>query len=123
MDRAGLRVDARLAAFVEHEAVPAAGLPADVFWGALARVVTELAPRNRELLSERTRLQDAIDDWHRGRSGQPLDAEAYRRFLNEIGYLVPEGPRSPSPRLASTLSSPPPPAPSSSCPPPMPGTR
>ncbi|MGI8677400.1 MAG: malate synthase G [Jatrophihabitans sp.] len=92
VDRAGLRVDARLAAFVEHEAVPAAGLPADVFWGALARVVAELAPRNRELLTERTRLQDAIDGWHRGRSGQPLDAEAYRGFLNEIGYLVPEGP-------------------------------
>ncbi|GAB2480440.1 malate synthase G [Jatrophihabitans fulvus] len=91
-DRQGLRVDTRLARFIEDEAAPATGVGADVYWAALARVVGELAGRNRELLAERTRLQDAIDSWHRERGDAPIDAGEYRAFLTEIGYLVPSGP-------------------------------
>jgi malate synthase len=90
--RAGLSVDPELAAFLETEALPAAGSTPDVFWAALAEVVTTLAPRNHELLDRRAVLQAAIDEWHRARTGRPHDAEAYRRFLVELGYLVPTGP-------------------------------
>ena len=91
LDRSGLAVDVRLVDFVEHEAAPAARIDPAVVWAGLARVVTELAPRNRELLDERTRLQDAIDVWHRERAGEPIDAGAYRAFLTGLGYLVPDG--------------------------------
>ncbi len=91
LDRAGLAVDIRLVEFVEHEAAPAARVDPAVVWSGLARLVAELAPRNRELLAERTRLQAAIDAWHRERAGQPIDADAYREFLVGIGYLVDEG--------------------------------
>ena len=60
----GLSVDPDLAAFVENEAAPAVGVDADVYWDALTRVVVEFTPRNRALLAERTRIQDAIDAWH-----------------------------------------------------------
>ncbi|TAD81563.1 MAG: malate synthase G [Sphingomonadales bacterium] len=36
------------------------------------------------------RLAVLIDAWHMERSGKPHDAEAYKAFLTEIGYLVPE---------------------------------
>ncbi len=42
------------------------------------------------MLAKRDELQAQIDGWHRERKGQPHDADAYRAFLAEIGYLVPE---------------------------------
>ena len=92
VERSGLRADARLAAFLEEEALPAAGVAAATFWDGLALLVDRLAPRNRELLAERERLQAAVDQWHRDRAGRPHDAAAYRAFLREIGYLVEPGP-------------------------------
>ncbi|WP_375499172.1 malate synthase G [uncultured Jatrophihabitans sp.] len=91
VERSGLAVDIRLVDFVEHEAVPAAKVDPDVVWAGLARVVAELGPRNRELLAERTRLQDVLDEWHRERVGQPIDPDEYRALLTELGYLVPAG--------------------------------
>ncbi|MED5329197.1 MAG: malate synthase G, partial [Actinomycetota bacterium] len=57
---------------------------------ALQTLVDEFSERNLELLEERQRLQSLIDAWHRDHGqGTP---EAYRAFLESIGYLVPQGP-------------------------------
>jgi malate synthase len=90
--RAGLSVDATLASFLEDEALPASGLTAHTFWDGLGRVIDELAPRNRELLDQRQRLQDAIDNWHRERAGHHADPVAYHAFLVDIGYKIVQGP-------------------------------
>ncbi len=92
VNRSGLEVDVRLAGFIEDEALPGTGIEASAFWDGLAATLTDLAPRNADLLAERERLQTAIDAWHRERKGQAHDAAAYRSFLTEIGYLRPEGP-------------------------------
>ena len=89
--RAGLAVADVLADFVETEALPGTGVEAGAFWDAFAAIVRDLAPRNRELLSVRDRMQARIDEWHRA-NGAPSDMAAYRGFLKEIGYLVDEGP-------------------------------
>lgn len=60
------------------------------FWSALERLVEEFGGRNRELLETRERLQAAIDEWHRGERGTKHDHAAYRAFLEDIGYIVPE---------------------------------
>src|SRR5690606_23911808 len=52
----------------------------------------ELGPRNQRLLEKRDQLQARIDEWLKARREQPYDVAASRRFLEEIGYLVPEGP-------------------------------
>ena len=87
--RAGLRVGRELADFVAAEALVGTGIDEDAFWSAAADIITRLAPRNRDLLETRATLQAAIDRWHRD---HPVpDPDAYRAFLTDIGYLVPEG--------------------------------
>jgi malate synthase len=88
--RAGLQIDPALAQFVETEALAPRGRDGDAFWAGFAALLGEFAPRNRELLAKREDLQAQIDAWHKERAGQPHDAVAYKAFLEEIGYLVPE---------------------------------
>ncbi|APX90582.1 malate synthase G [Brevirhabdus pacifica] len=90
VERAGLQVNSELAGLIEDRALPGTGVDSDAFWAALAGMVADLGPRNRALLETREELQRRIDAWHLERQGQPHDAEAYRAFLTEIGYLVPE---------------------------------
>ena len=92
VQRHGLQVAAPLADLVEREIIPGTGVDAGVFWTGLAAILRDLGPVNRALLQERDRLQAEIDAWHGERRGQPHDAAAYKAFLAEIGYLVPEGP-------------------------------
>jgi malate synthase len=88
----GLQVEAILADFVETRALPGTGIGADQFWAGLSAIVHELGPENRALLARRDQLQAQIDAWHIGHRNQPHDHEAYKAFLQEIGYLLPEGP-------------------------------
>ncbi len=89
VDVGGLRVDAGLHAFVETEALPGIGIEPTDFWAGLAAMITERGPENRRLLEVRAEMQAAIDHWHR--SHRPHDPAAYRSFLEELGYLLPEG--------------------------------
>ena len=89
---AGLQIDKELADFVADEAVKGIDVTADRFWQACADVLTAHRDTNKALLEKRDALQAQIDAWHKDRQGQPHDADAYRAFLEEIGYLVPEGP-------------------------------
>ena len=50
----------------------------------------DLAPKNRALLAERDRLQAELDAWHRAHPGPIADPAAYRKFLEDIGYLLPQ---------------------------------
>ena len=88
---AGLKIAKPLYELVRDEIAPGTDIAADVMWKGFAGIVEQLSPRNRELLARRDALQAAIDDWHRQRKGQPHDIQGYKAFLEEIGYLQPEG--------------------------------
>ena len=92
VERHGLRVDEILAAFIEDRALPGTGVTADAFWQGFAAILADLTPKNRALLARRDELQAKIDAWHVAHRGRPHDHEAYKGFLSEIGYLLPEGP-------------------------------
>ena len=77
---------------VVNEILPDLGIDAARYWQMLEEVVTELAPRNNILLLKRYKLQAGIDTWHQSRCDAPHDHERYKRFLQKIGYLLPEGP-------------------------------
>ncbi|CAM3987809.1 malate synthase G [Ectopseudomonas alcaliphila] len=86
----GLQVAKALYDFVNNEAIPGTGIAADQFWAGAAAVIKDLAPKNCALLTKRDELQAQIDAWHQSRKGQTHDAAAYKAFLQEIGYLLPE---------------------------------
>jgi malate synthase len=88
--RADLKIDPTLAAFVEDTMLPGTGVTAEAFWQGFAGLLRDLSPKNRALLEQRATLQTQIDDWHKARANQPHDREAYKAFLEEIGYLLPE---------------------------------
>ncbi|ABC63874.1 malate synthase G [Erythrobacter litoralis] len=88
--KARLQIDPALAAFLEGEVLAPLGRDADAFWQGFSNLVHGFTPRNRDLLAKREELQAKIDAWHRKRRGQSHDHAAYKAFLSEIGYLVPE---------------------------------
>ncbi|MDF1620119.1 malate synthase G [Pseudothioclava nitratireducens] len=92
IERNGLQVAAELVNFIETQALPGTGVDPVEFWAGFADLVHEFGPRNQALLAEREAIQARIDDWHLHHRGQGHDAAAYRAFLEEIGYLQPEGP-------------------------------
>ncbi len=88
---ADLQIGAPLHAFLVDEALPGSGVDREDFFSGLSQLIHNFGPRNAELLAMRQDVQNAIDSWHRDRDGAPHDAVAYRVFLEELGYLVPEG--------------------------------
>ena len=85
-----LRVAQSLYDFITNEALPGTGVEPDRFWAGVDKVVADLTPRNQELLARRDDLQAQIDRWHRQRVIGGIDAGEYKRFLTDIGYLLPE---------------------------------
>jgi malate synthase len=85
-----LRVARVLHDFVNNEALPGTDIDPDSFWAGVDKVVADLTPQNQDLLNRRDELQAQIDKWHRQRVIAPIDMDAYRQFLIEIGYLLPE---------------------------------
>ena len=83
-----LQVAPLLQRFIEDEVLPGTGIDATAFWQGFSTLVHDLAPRNRELLAERDRLQTELDTWHRQHPGPITDMAAYQSFLRGIGYLV-----------------------------------
>ncbi|MDG6402297.1 malate synthase G [Pseudomonas quasicaspiana] len=86
----GLQVAKVLYDFVNNEALPGTGLDVAGFWMGADQLINELAPKNKALLAKRDDLQAQIDAWHQSHAGQAHDASAYKAFLEQIGYLLPE---------------------------------
>lgn len=85
-----LQVASELFEFINQEAIVGTGISVEQFWQGASSIIHTLAPRNRALLAKRDQLQAQLDAWHKTHSGKPLDALAYKAFLQKIGYLLPE---------------------------------
>ncbi len=90
-EKHGLKVDQQLVDFVEEQVLPGLNIAADTVWSGLSALIHDKGPKNRALLEKRAELQAKIDAYHIARKDQLRDAGEYRAFLEEIGYLVPEG--------------------------------
>jgi malate synthase len=85
-----LQVATQLYRFIEDQVLPGTGVASSAFWKGFDGIVADLAPKNIALLAERDRLQTELDAWHKANPGPIADMKAYRRFLESIGYLVPQ---------------------------------
>ncbi|WP_435978936.1 malate synthase G [Psychrobacter sp. DM4] len=87
-----LAIDQKLYDFIENEVLPKVGVDSDSYWSGFEKVIKEFTPRNKALLATREKMQKKIDQWHLDnptKSGK-IDTAAYKQFLQEIGYLLPE---------------------------------
>ncbi|GGY54049.1 malate synthase G [Bacterioplanes sanyensis] len=89
--KGGLQIAQALYDFINDQAIPGTGVDAEHFWAQFDAIANELAPENKALLAKRDELQAKIDAYHQQRQGQPHNAEEYKAFLQEIGYLLEEG--------------------------------
>jgi malate synthase len=83
-----LHVATPLFRFIEDRVLPGTGVASEAFWAGFDAIVADLAPKNAALLAERDRLQAELDAWHRAHPGPITKPKAYRKFLEQIGYLV-----------------------------------
>jgi malate synthase len=90
VDKAGLKVAAVLADFIDGQVLPGTGLDPDRFWRGVAGIFARFTPGNRQLLEKRDALQAQIDGWHQAILGRDIDPAGYQAFLRSIGYLVDE---------------------------------
>ena len=90
VQRGGLRVAGEIDRLVCGEMLPGTGVNPNAFWAGMEAALDELGPVNRALLAKRDELQETIDAWHVKQRGLPLDPDAYKGFLHDIGYLLPE---------------------------------
>ncbi|WP_062270148.1 malate synthase G [Endozoicomonas arenosclerae] len=84
----------QIAAPIHHllvEAIEGTGVEPAAFWKGFEAVLDECVPENNALLARRESLQNRIDQWHREHRNEAHNAPAYKQFLMEIGYLLPEG--------------------------------
>ena len=87
-----LKISSKLLKFVNDEILKDTDISPKKFWSDFDQIVHELAPINKNLLDKRQDLQKKIDDWHIKNKGKEFDIHKYKKFLNEIGYLINEGP-------------------------------
>lgn len=86
----GLKVATELFNFINQQVLPGTGVSEAHFWQGFDGIVADLAPKNAALLGERDRLQTELDTWHAANPGPIRDMAGYRKFLETIGYLVPQ---------------------------------
>ncbi len=91
IQQGGLQIAEALYQLVQNDILPGTDVSVEHFWTEFESILDDLAPKNKALLEKRDQLQLQIDTWHKARAGQAHDAVAYKAFLQEIGYLLPEG--------------------------------
>jgi malate synthase len=85
-----LQVATQLQDFINTQVLPDTGVSQEQFWSGFDAIVQDLAPKNIALLAERDRIQLDMDAWHKANPGPIKNMKAYRKFLEKIGYLVPQ---------------------------------
>ncbi|WP_067584684.1 malate synthase G [Endozoicomonas ascidiicola] len=91
IQKGGLQIAKTLHDLLVNDIAPGTGIEPDRFWQSLESLVIELAPENKALLARRDQLQEQIDGWHRKNTFNAETKATYKSFLQDIGYLLPDG--------------------------------
>jgi len=88
IERNGLKIAKELYQFIENEALPGSDVSSEAFWGGFSQLLSDMVPKNRDLLSRRDQLQEKIDQWHEQNDWSENRVD-YETFLKDIGYWEP----------------------------------
>ena len=86
-----LKIDKRLYEFINNEILKGLDFKEDSFWKNFSDFIYNFAPKNKALLDKILDLKKKIDNWHLENRGKEINTNIYKRFLEDIGYLIPEG--------------------------------
>ena len=86
----GLQVASDLDNLLKNEIVEGIDLDSTEFWTNFELILEEFVPWNKALLKKREDFQSQIDQWHLENNKTSFDLPAYKRFLEDIGYLLQE---------------------------------
>ncbi|PEZ77320.1 malate synthase G [Bacillus sp. AFS017274] len=84
-----LQVAPVLFEFINKNGLPGSELNQEQFWVDFEKLVYDMSPKNKKLLARRDEIQTKINTWLR--ENREIDFAKYKSFLQEIGYLEPEG--------------------------------
>jgi malate synthase len=88
----GLQIARPLYELVTQDILPGIeNLDSNQLWTDFAEIVSSLAAENNLLLQRREELQQQLNTWYAGQDDDFLDIETAKKYLFEIGYLLPEG--------------------------------
>ncbi len=87
-----LSIDAELYNFINTQVLEKIDLNTENFWNDVETLTKELMPINQAMLKTRETLQQQINDYHKAQDQTKtnLDANHYKQFLVDIGYLRPQ---------------------------------
>lgn len=87
-----LSIDAELYNFINTQVLEKIDLNKENFWNDVETLTKELMPINQAMLKTRETLQQQINDFHKAQAQTKtsLDANHYKQFLVDIGYLRPQ---------------------------------
>ena len=84
-------IDKVLLHFLNEELFPQLSIKQNHFWENASIFFNTLEPERKSLIKKRLSLQNKINDWHKKNNKKFFDKNAYKKFLSEIDYLIPEG--------------------------------
>ncbi len=87
-----LSVSKILFEFVNREVLKGTNITTKKFWKGFNKTVHELAPKNKQLIEKRHKLQKSIDSYHLLNKGKNFNKKNYKKFLKKIDYIKPYGP-------------------------------
>ena len=91
LQKFSLKVDEKLNNFLINDILPGLKITEETFWKCFSETVQVLGPKNQEILRVRKYMQSQIDSWHIKNKNVPYNLQAFKEFLTEINYIVPEG--------------------------------
>ena len=80
----GLKVDTILYHFIEDQVIPETKMNSKNFWEGFSEIVYKFSQTNHKLLSERSKLQNELKNWHSSNRKKSQDKKSYYKFLNCI---------------------------------------
>ncbi|MAH88991.1 MAG: malate synthase G [Pelagibacterales bacterium] len=91
IEKYGLKIEENLFNFINVDVLDNLNFKQNDFWKSFSNFIIELAPINNSFLDKRLTLKRKIDSWHKENKDNEFNLEKYKEFLQEIGYLIPEG--------------------------------